>query len=682
MTRSTRLLFSLLLLVVKLAAQPAEPKKLPEDFTVASETRVTKLLEQPGLSATDRNFIIRSNFLLDRLLWSGQVLTGDEMSRYAGRVADRLLFDDPELRKQIHIYTISSTDANAWTFGRGVILVTTGLYARIQNEAQLAFILAHEIAHFKKKHALNTFALQSCADLQSCSAPVQLQRINVYSRENELEADREGVNIMRHTQYDLRVIPGVFDLLEYSYLPPEEVKFQKTFFEDSALVFPKQFFLGLLNEIVRREDLNDTNSTHPSARKRRLTTQLLVANVDSSRLLFYEPAGGAFLSMKHSAAIALCRLYLGQGAYREALYNAQAFLSKFPLDWELQTCIGQALYGIALVHSTTAKTDGSGSDYSRYMQVQGQLEQVYYFVSQLSSEEAAVLALHYNWKRHMLQPTNPVYANQSDSLLALVTGFYKLQRRDFYLTPPPPDKPQADDGADVRGEVQTYKPSYEFYRYALGQLFRDSMFAQTFRYYEERASRGSFADLVLQHPQVKSVLLVDPFVRVTDSRDPSREFFFAGSALHKKQTELAKAAAKANGINMGVLDVSTENYPGEKLDFITAVTNWVSERMAVGASFFPPAGSAPAMNPLLAQSRYMLLMGVVNTGRFRSEDLSDPHPHHRPRGVPRTTCYALLFDLKTGQMILNARMSKKRRLTDKLMQNWMADLFAEIAALK
>lgn len=55
---------------------------------------------------------------------------------------------------------IESNDLNAFAAPGGYVLVTKGLYQKLQNEAQLASVLGHEIAHVVKKHQLKVLQKQ------------------------------------------------------------------------------------------------------------------------------------------------------------------------------------------------------------------------------------------------------------------------------------------------------------------------------------------------------------------------------------------------------------------------------------------------------------------------------------------------------------------------------------------
>lgn len=57
---------------------------------------------------------------------------------------------------EYHFGILNSDTPNAFAAPGGYVFVSIGLLSLVQNEAQLAGVLAHEIAHISKKHALQT----------------------------------------------------------------------------------------------------------------------------------------------------------------------------------------------------------------------------------------------------------------------------------------------------------------------------------------------------------------------------------------------------------------------------------------------------------------------------------------------------------------------------------------------
>jgi predicted Zn-dependent protease len=111
---------------------------------------------------------------------------------------------------------IESNAINAFAMPGGYILVSTGLLKNLENEDELAFILAHEIAHVSRRHHYQVIlrqrlAEQASKDLQSAVQGDEIGKLalasgQIYARGldkgAEFEADRLGVEIMTRAGYD------------------------------------------------------------------------------------------------------------------------------------------------------------------------------------------------------------------------------------------------------------------------------------------------------------------------------------------------------------------------------------------------------------------------------------------------------------------------------------------------
>ena len=89
-----------------------------------------------------------------------------------------------------------------------------------------------------------------------------------YDKDNELEADKKGIEIYLNTTYSVDEIYGAFQVLLYSYLPFDERVFDTTYFDTDIMKVPGSFFPDTINQITQEEDYNDEGSTHPNIRKR------------------------------------------------------------------------------------------------------------------------------------------------------------------------------------------------------------------------------------------------------------------------------------------------------------------------------------------------------------------------------------------------------------------------------
>lgn len=90
---------------------------------------------------------------LNSLAKDGILLADEKLESYLQSIAKEIVKANPELQSiPIHVHLTRQWWANAACYGDGTILINIGLLSRLQNEAQLAFVIAHEIAHQYKNH--------------------------------------------------------------------------------------------------------------------------------------------------------------------------------------------------------------------------------------------------------------------------------------------------------------------------------------------------------------------------------------------------------------------------------------------------------------------------------------------------------------------------------------------------
>src|SRR5690606_37363433 len=104
-----------------------------------------------------KDFSLMNSFEMKDFLFSGRVIFNDPLSAYINRVANEVLKADPSLQGKLTFYVIRSTDVNAFSTHEGMIFINEGIVAELENEAQLAFLLCHEIIHYKNNHVMNSY---------------------------------------------------------------------------------------------------------------------------------------------------------------------------------------------------------------------------------------------------------------------------------------------------------------------------------------------------------------------------------------------------------------------------------------------------------------------------------------------------------------------------------------------
>lgn len=228
----------------------------------------------------EKDHAVAASFAIDQMLSSGQVLYGEHMSQYVEDVAEKLLIanQQEELYNKLRFYVLKSYTPNAYTTSNGAVIVTVGLLSRIENEAQLAFILSHEIQHYVLKHGLKQYKkIEYSKTRTAVNKDNIIKDIYRFSKENEMEADLKGFDMMVKAGYNLNEGIYVFDMLKYADYPFLEITLSIDSFENKLYKFPAEFKTKI-RELVKKQneedekslvdDGNDENNTHPSLDRR------------------------------------------------------------------------------------------------------------------------------------------------------------------------------------------------------------------------------------------------------------------------------------------------------------------------------------------------------------------------------------------------------------------------------
>lgn len=163
--------------------------------------------------------------LYERLKQGGYLIDDPLLSRYLSDIGESLLAQLDLRIRDYHFFLVKDNSVNAFAAPGGFIGVNAGLIGMTDNEDELASVLAHEIAHVELKHtmqmieksqtlnavsALSILAaiLLSSQDPEAASAMIyggaagSSQAIVNFTRSNEYEADRVGIELINKSQYD------------------------------------------------------------------------------------------------------------------------------------------------------------------------------------------------------------------------------------------------------------------------------------------------------------------------------------------------------------------------------------------------------------------------------------------------------------------------------------------------
>lgn len=171
------------------------------------------------------------------LLGNARTTTALPIDTYLKKILSQVVVANPDLQS-LHLRVLLSRDwwPNAYSMGDGTLIINAGLLVYLQNEAELAFVLAHEIAHYYLDHG-NKAILKYVATVNSDSVKKELKRLQKedyrvnqqfesllktitlgsrrHSRENEAEADRYAFRFLRTSTFDKTGILSCLQMLDH-----------------------------------------------------------------------------------------------------------------------------------------------------------------------------------------------------------------------------------------------------------------------------------------------------------------------------------------------------------------------------------------------------------------------------------------------------------------------------------
>jgi predicted Zn-dependent protease len=181
---------------------------------------------------------------------SGLILDDQEVNSYLGSLGNKLAANSDNPGHSFTFFLVDDSSINAFAGPGGYIGVNVGLFITAESESELAGVMAHEIAHVTQRHlarrfdAANKMSLPTtaavlaailigatadgsagAAALTAASAANMQYQIN-FTRANEYEADRVGIQTLADAGFDPYGMPQFFEKLQknsklYGTRPPE-----------------------------------------------------------------------------------------------------------------------------------------------------------------------------------------------------------------------------------------------------------------------------------------------------------------------------------------------------------------------------------------------------------------------------------------------------------------------------
>ena len=296
----------------------AQKKKAPVEATPPPVN------EKFEFGEVDLQILEQSDLLDTRFERDGLVLADEAANSYLNRIGRSLVPKDLALeRVSWRFRALRDPQPNAFALPNGSIYVTTGLISLIDNETQLAAILAHELTHVMRRHTYvqnrsnrKKFLTMNIMSAVGAYAPlsvvgavitvvttvapfIMMATMYGYSRDLEREADLKGIDMM----------------ISAEYAPEEMVQVMKNLDKDLEGENIRLFY----NDHPSLDERIKYLSNYLGARADKVTAQM---ELNREREAYFRSLSSV---MRHNVQLAI-----NSGRFRSAVYFAQRLVDYQP----------------------------------------------------------------------------------------------------------------------------------------------------------------------------------------------------------------------------------------------------------------------------------------------------------------------------------------------------------------
>lgn len=265
---------------------------------------------------------------------SEELVNNPELEQYLEGVMTRLMGSMVgDIGLEVDVLVFKDPTVNAWAYPNGTVAVQTGLLAAMENEAQLAAILGHEISHYLNRHAFiqikskqtQSMIGKGLGALATIAVAAETGSVNTglldsgqvwtdlvtsgYSRKLETAADEQGLQFMITAGY-----------------PPKEAlpAFEAMRIADDDVIDVKKIW-----------------SSHPDidARKKNLSKRIKKAKADSNSAGLDSEA---YQRAVHLAALVNSQLQIQNRQFDAAIIRLQRYTSILDDDATGYFLLGEA----------------------------------------------------------------------------------------------------------------------------------------------------------------------------------------------------------------------------------------------------------------------------------------------------------------------------------------------------
>ncbi len=289
----------------------------------------------------------------------GNVYFNNKFSQHAQSVLSQIIKANPNLKaSDYQIFVTKAPTPNAKALSDGTIFINIGLYSLMQNEAQLASIICHELVHIKKSHVFEIYRKAHEAkakEIHTGSSDEGFRKMK-YSRDYESKADEMGMQYFSSTPYKqeaaINALKRLKDTVKYHYQPLDIAKWlpvdSNNLEKDTALI--NEMKEEEEEVMLQKSKFGDQFTTHPGINKRVTALKEIINALDQSKKAskkYLVKKQADYQKLRLSAKFEQIQAYYQHSDYGPSLFLALQMLKDYPDHAFLKASVLKNLYWIA-----------------------------------------------------------------------------------------------------------------------------------------------------------------------------------------------------------------------------------------------------------------------------------------------------------------------------------------------
>jgi Zn-dependent protease with chaperone function len=417
------------------------------------------------------NYEINQYYASRYLVNSGKFSFGDQVTVYLEGIKNEILKEDSVLAKEIRIYLYRGASSGlGFMMSNGMIGISNGIVANLHSRADLAFVIAHEIAHYKLKHAWESYTKTKLPE-------DDLDRIDIIEEQlirdkgQEKEADSLGLILFKKAGYQASEAKECLKHLYETYHPFGRCDLDQDLFNfENGFQLPDFYLRTEVDPISTDYSYQDRRHSHPNIKKRiRLIEEMDKTSLMPEEELIFDPE---FKDIQELCRLETVHWQVLEGDYLNAFYNSNCLLETYPKNRFLLKANVRASYGLAVLKVANRKINDLLVDPSR---MPGPVQGLHHLLRNFNTAQLVALSRRKIVDYIALFPEDTEAAEMLSSINVILQENSNISDVYATLLKPKPDlNPILDSSLTKRQKHLKLKYQLaDFYLYVLDDL-RDS----------------------------------------------------------------------------------------------------------------------------------------------------------------------------------------------------------------